>query len=432
MPEPVSVATSVFTAFNTLIKAISLAAHYKEVPREVTQLHTNIERAESSIKTANRLVRTKAHYLDPRLIDETNKSIEATNSVLLLVRDSIEACRKDIQVEKTVSFKNRAAWLLWKNQEFLSQLQTLGNCLNALDRDIVRMEMARPPIILINGNAAPPAYVTSAPDEENGNGRRERTGLALHEKPPFPRSPTKRLRSRSKNSSQVNSKKHVPAENADRGLSSGNEDGDEGYESDEALPARSRSTPIGVAANTQNIIDDVTLFANATIGIDTSPHGISIVQNDPLRQVQFFQFPQDAGRLATPPEESINIPELPATRDDEYELGASAPVAPISLSLSSRNPWRKVVMQSSASSRQSTESVDRQGTPAQSPNVEETQPWNKTMSNSIEDADEITTNVLGLSITAPPTLSREGTGDGLAYQETERKQTKWRRKSDFI
>lgn len=425
MPEPVSIATSVFSGFNTLIKAISLAAHYKEVPREVTQLHTNIERAESSINTARRLVRTKAHFLDPRLIEETNKSIDATNSVLLLVRDSIEACRKDIQIEKTVSFKNRAAWLLWKNQEFLSQLQTLGNCLNGLDRDIVRMEMARPPIILVNSNAAPPAYVTPTQDGENSRGSKERTGLVLNEKPPFPRSPTKRLRSRSKNSSQVSLNKHVDA------LSPANEGGDEGYESDEAVPARSRSTPISVASNTQDTMDDVNLFATATIGIDTSSIGISIMQNDPLRHVQFLQFPQDAGNFAEPLEGTI-IPELPATRGDEYESGAAAPVAPTCLSLSSRNPWRKFVAQSSASSRKSTDSINRGGTPIQSPNFGNSRVWNHTSSNSIEDVEEITKNPLHLSTTAPPAPYVTGTGDGLKCQETERRPAKWRRKSDFI
>src|ERR1700754_918091 len=98
MPEPVVIATSIFSGFNSLIKTITLAAHYKDVPNEVKQLHTNIIRAESSINIAKRLTRSKGHYLDPRLIKDTDESIAATNDVVFLLRNSIEACRKDLEL----------------------------------------------------------------------------------------------------------------------------------------------------------------------------------------------------------------------------------------------------------------------------------------------------------------------------------------------
>ncbi|ETI22825.1 hypothetical protein G647_06901 [Cladophialophora carrionii CBS 160.54] len=466
MPEPVVIATSIFSGFNSFVKAISLAAHYKEVPNEVRQLHTNIERAESAINIARRLLRSKAHYLDPRLLQETEESIEKTNSALLLVRDSIEACRKDLEIRQTVTPKNRVAWLLWKNQEFLSQLQTLGNCLGALDRDIGRLEMAHPPIVFVNGNLGPPAYADN--DRKSGKGTTFRVEADDEEekKPPFPRSPTKRIRSksRSNNGSQVNlnlDKRTGTRRGGLRNLSPQFADGDEGYESDE-LSLRPRS---GDDQTTPDATEDLALFANATIGIGVDDDsglglGLSISQGQlSVRQMDFLQQAGPAIAAAATSRSRPAISELPGPSEPHGEAeqqpkpdpGAiqtptSIPIptpTPNLYALSSKNPWRRLAVQQSTSTLNGSVGTYHRVDP---PNAVDPEPDAasviSTTTTAVEDVDEsdITRNLLGLSVTAPavPTGAGSGSGSGstssigLLSPELEPKKVKWRRKSVFI
>jgi hypothetical protein len=459
MPEPVLVATSIFSGFNSFVKAVSLAAHYKEVPNEVKQLHTNIERAESAINIANRLLRSKAHYLDPRLIQETEESVDKTNHVLLLVRDSIEACRKDLEIRETVTAKNRVAWLLWKNQEFLSQLQTLGNCLGALDRDIGRLEMAHPPIVFVSGGYAPSPYADG--DRKGGFSTSTTTfgvGAADDEdqKPPFPRSPTKRLRSssRSNNSSQVNLNLNKRADTtrlgASRTLSPKLADGggDEGYESNDDQPA------------TRDAAEDPVLFANATIGIDTSGPGLGLTTISQgqlnIRQVNILHQAGTAIAVARP-----GIAELPVPTEVNQQADPDPdpipPAAPNPYAFSSKNPWRRLAIQQSTSNLNSSGSfaVSQREDPPNAVDYDAAS-MISTTTTAVEDADEsdMTRNLLGLSFTAPAVLSGSGTGSGpgpgrgprsgsgsgsgsgstdtILSPGPEVKKVKWRRKSGFI
>ncbi|OCT51171.1 hypothetical protein CLCR_08532 [Cladophialophora carrionii] len=473
MPEPVVIATSIFSGFNSFVKAISLAAHYKEVPNEVRQLHTNIERAESAINIARRLLRSKAHYLDPRLIQETEESIEKSNSALLLVRDSIEACRKDLEIRQTVTPKNRVAWLLWKNQEFLSQLQTLGNCLGALDRDIGRLEMAHPPIVFVNGNLGPPAYADN--DRKPGKGTTFRVEADDEEekKPPFPRSPTKRIRShsRSNNGSQVNlnlDKRIGTRRGGLRNRSPQFTDGDEGYESDE-LPLRPRSRD---DQTTPDATEDLALFANATIGVgldDGSGLGLGLSISQGQLSVRQMDFLQQAGpamaaaatsrsrpgnsELPEPSELHVEAEQQPKPDPGAIQTPTSIPVptptpTPNLYGLSSKNPWRRLAVQQSTSTLNSSVGTFHRVVP---PNAVDPDPDAasviSTTTTAVEDVDEsdITRNLLGLSVTAPAVPSGGGSGPGpgsgsgsgssvvgLLSPELEPKKVKWRRKSVFI
>ncbi|EXJ58198.1 hypothetical protein A1O7_05623 [Cladophialophora yegresii CBS 114405] len=496
MPEPVVIATSIFSGFNSFVKAISLAAHYKEVPNEVRQLHTNIERAESSINIARRLLRSKAHYLDPRLIRETEESIEKTNNTLLLVRDSIEACRKDLEIRQTVTPKNRVIWLLWKNEEFLSQLQTLGNCLGALDRDIGRLEMAHPPIVFVNGNLWPPAYADNDCKATTfgveADGKEEK-------KPPFPRSPTKRIRStsRSNNSSQVNlplGKRTHKRHGSSRNLSPQFADGDEGYESDElSLPPRTADDQ-----TSRDATEDLTLFANTTIGIginnDTPGVGLGLSISEGQLSVRQIDFLQQAGpaiaAAAATPRSRLGISELPGPSSElqgeqpESDLVVTqtqiptwipmqTPISiptptqthtPISIptrtitptsirtpnpyTFASKNPWRRLAVQQSTSTSTLNSSIatwPRSDPPnAADPDLDAASVVStSTSTTAVEDADEsdvtrdldLDLNLLGLSVTAPAVPTRGGaSGDAvlLPGPGLEVKKVKWRRKSGFI
>ncbi|KIW66688.1 hypothetical protein PV04_05996 [Phialophora macrospora] len=448
MPEPVLVATSIFSGFNSFVKAISLAAHYKEVPNEVKQLHTNIERAESSINIANRLLRSKAHYLDPRLVQETEESVDKTNHVLLLVRDSIESCRKDLEIRETVTPKNRVAWLLWKNQEFLSQLQTLGNCLGALDRDIGRLEMAHAPIVFVSGSYAPSAYADS--DRKGGTLATTTTfGIGAaddeDEKPPFPRSPTKRLRSksRSNNSSQVNLSPNKRAaatrRGASRTLSLQLADGDEGYESEDQT--------------TQDAAEDPVVFANATIGIDTSGTGLGFTISQGhgqlnVRQVNILHEASTPTIATGTPRSGPEMAELPVSPEPHTEVehqvkstpdpDAVPPAIPNPYAFSSKNPWRRLALQQSTSTLNSSVALSQREDPPNAVDYDAASMISTTTTAAgdaeADESDGTARNLLRLSLTAPAGSSGSGpgSGPGPGSTVTEAKKVKWRRKSGFI
>ncbi|KAK4942989.1 hypothetical protein LTR10_017374 [Elasticomyces elasticus] len=186
--DPTTIAGALFSGLNAIVKGVSYGAHFVDVPKEVTQLQQNIQTADQSINTAKRLVRLKSHYLNPYLVKESQSSIDAVENVLRHVRDSIEDCRKDLEVKNTVSVKHRAIWVLWKNQEFLSKLETLNTCLGALNRDILRLEMASPPpVVLVGGVPFAPDYADAQVDPI-----RDPAATRLRSKPSFARSPSKR------------------------------------------------------------------------------------------------------------------------------------------------------------------------------------------------------------------------------------------------
>ncbi len=431
MPEPVVITASIFSGFNSVIKAINLAAHYKEVPNEVKQLHTNIDRAESAINIARRLQRSKIHYADPRLIKDTDESIEKTTSILLLVRNSIEACRKDLEVKETVTAKNRVAWLLWKNQEFVSQLQTLGNCLDALDRDIVRMEMAHPPLVLVSRGRAPPAYAADDGKEDTDGELVARLDDEKAQKLPFPRSPTRRIL-RSNNSSRININKRVQSEQGSRYLSPQLQGDDEGYEFDRPTSRpQSRDQTVLENDDTREAVTDTgTLFANATIGVDTSGLGLSIPQGAlNARQVRFL-YQVASNTSSSVRVEPYGISELPASHSDETDQLAIAPT--LVKGFSSRNPWRKLVAQPSTSTLTDMPGNHSEEAVTNSPYGDGGRLAATTTSTLVGDAEATVGNLLRLTATAPATPLASGSIDPLLSPETERRKFKWRRRSDFI
>lgn len=186
MVEPTTIVSSVFAALNTIVRGISYTAHFAEVREEVKQLQINIEITDRSIKTANRLIDTRSHYLDPHLVQEAKDNVRATKEVLDLVCSSIESCRKDLALNNSVSAPTRAAWVAWRSERFRSKLQTLMMCCNALNRDIQRMEAASPP------SGPPPSYGDNG---YLGAGAPDRLAVGNNtHKPSFSRSPSRRMR----------------------------------------------------------------------------------------------------------------------------------------------------------------------------------------------------------------------------------------------
>ena len=178
MPEPTAIVGAVFSGLNGILQFAQQSAHFAEVTNEVRQLQINVRLADDSIKTAHRLIRLKGHYLDNHLLNDVDQSIKHTENILQKLRDSVEGCRKDIETRGSVSVKNRTIWVVFKNHEFLSKLATLTNAMNALNRDINRMETARMPEM-----NAPPIYTEYADGDEPAEGATVRS---------FPRSPTMR------------------------------------------------------------------------------------------------------------------------------------------------------------------------------------------------------------------------------------------------
>ncbi|KIW94191.1 uncharacterized protein Z519_05507 [Cladophialophora bantiana CBS 173.52] len=434
MPEPVSIATSVFSGFNAFIKAISLAAHYKEVPKEVKQLHTNIERAERTINIANRLLRSKAHYLDPRLREETRQSIEATENVLLLVRDSIEGCRKDLELQQTVTFKNRAAWLLWKNQGFLSQLQTLVNCLDALDRDILRLDMVHPPLILVGGSLAPPAYDDGDLEEYKHNGGDVQMAPSRgREKPPFPCSLTKRLRSCNNSSSQINLNSLADAQRTPEDFSSTlyNDNSDKSHRSDNRSPPQAVNGRENL--NTRNMGEYADQFDMDTLEVDPTGLGLSFLQTGSnTRQVRFLQLNQDNTLSPVQRLQDVYISELPVAHDTTQSIEAPYPMP---YSYSSNNPWRNI--QANRSPPTPVDPPDGHRGPVSAfpppPESDCTRSGTINTPTISDDGEGIAKNFLDHWSTAPAApLDGNCLTGGLLPLEPQEKKVKWQRKSDFI
>ena len=143
-----------------------------ELPGAVRQLQINVQLAAEAINTANRLIRLKPYLDREHLVADTNRNIKHTEDVLKLLQDTVEACRKDIELKNTVGFNNRLKWIVFKEKDFLDKLATLTNALGCLNRDILRMENVPAPQL--------PTYGESM-QEQGGPVRR------------FPRSPSRRV-----------------------------------------------------------------------------------------------------------------------------------------------------------------------------------------------------------------------------------------------
>jgi hypothetical protein len=421
MLEPTTIASAVFSGFNSLIKAVTLAAHYKDVPNEVKQLHTNIQRAERSINIAERLTRQKGHYLDPRLIKDTDESITATQDVALLLRNSIEACRKDLELSRTVKPKNRLVWLLWKNQEFLNQLQTLSNCLTALDREIVRLEMAQPPTVVVNGSPVPPAYPSSNRNEGEQADKEE------EERPIFPRSPTRRLRhSRTRSRSQSSIRTASEVEQSSHYLVARLENGDEGYESETAHSRTQGSSLRRIGGHmARDHQQTAALSAEATVGLDTRVSAIAIPQGQiNVRQVRVSQ-----QHAAWPSSFTGQVFELSDTSKPENDDQSNHSFGS---AFSSRNPWRSFVPQSSTLTLNSLANVPQDhasGSCQDTGNVNAVYTQSQT---SVRVACAVDNEPLGLVVSAPAVRSWGGSTETLTISEAGRLAITWRRRSDFI
>jgi hypothetical protein len=425
MLEPTTIASAVFSGFNSLIKAVTLAAHYKDVPNEVKQLHTNIQRAERSINIAERLIRRKGHYLDRRLIKDTDESITATQDVALLLRNSIEACRKDLELSKTVKPKNRLVWLLWKNQEFLNQLQTLSNCLTALDREIVRLEMAHPPIVVVSGSPVPPAY----PNKERNEG--EVTDKeAADERLGFPRSPTRRvLRSRTRNGSQSSIRPLSNVKQSSHHQSPQLENRDEGYEPGPARPHAQGSNLRRTADHeARDLYQRAAAFPEATLTLGTRASGIAI----PPGQINARQ-----GRVLqqhpawTPPsaEQVFELSDTSNTFKLEQVIQSNNS---FERAFSSKNPWRSFAPQPSTSTLNSLASVPQNHVPGAWQGTDNVATAHSRPQTNVRQDYAMDTEPLDHVVPAPDVQSWGGSTDTLNTSDAGRSPMPWRRRSDFI
>ena len=162
----------VASGLTSIIKVTEFSAQYAGVTRAVRQLQINVQLAAEAINTANRLIRLKPYLDREHLVADTNRNIKHTEDVLKLLQDTVEACRKDIELKNSVGFNNRLKWVVFKEKDFLDKLATLTNALGCLNRDILRMENVPAPQL--------PTYGESMQEQE-GPVRR------------FPRSPSRRI-----------------------------------------------------------------------------------------------------------------------------------------------------------------------------------------------------------------------------------------------
>ena len=169
--EPIGLSI-VASGLTSIIKVTEYSAQYAGVTRAVRQLQINVQLAAEAINTANRLMRLKPYLDREHLVADTNRNIKHTEDVLKLLQDTVEACRKDIELKNTVGFNNRLKWIVFKEKDFLDKLATLTNALGCLNRDILRMENVPAPQL--------PTYGESMQEQE-GPVRR------------FPRSPSRRV-----------------------------------------------------------------------------------------------------------------------------------------------------------------------------------------------------------------------------------------------
>ncbi|ETN36339.1 uncharacterized protein HMPREF1541_08616 [Cyphellophora europaea CBS 101466] len=168
--EPGSIASAVFSGLNALVVVIKHSAHFAAVPEEVTQLQINVRLADDSVGTARRLRRLNASVLDDHLKSDVDRAVSAVEEILGLVRETVEACRKDLEIKKTVGWGNRAAWLVWRKEDFVGKLSTLTNALAVLNRDVGRMELCARLSAVTDSIVVPPGRRVQRTDEdENGD-----------------------------------------------------------------------------------------------------------------------------------------------------------------------------------------------------------------------------------------------------------------------
>lgn len=188
--EPTSIASAVFSGLNALLIIVKQSAHLASVNTEVSQLQINVRIADNAVRTARRLVRLNAAALDAHLCADVDRSIEAVEKILALLRDKVEACRRDLETRGTVGWRNRTAWLGWRKEEFAGMLATLTNTMGGLNRDIGRMETCIRLSAAMGNFTAPSRYgaKTLDDDEDDDDGDEN---VWKHQSV-FPRSPTMR------------------------------------------------------------------------------------------------------------------------------------------------------------------------------------------------------------------------------------------------
>lgn len=189
MVEPTSIAGAVFSGLNALLVIVKQSAHLASVNTEVSQLQINVRIADNAVQTARRLVRLNAAALDAHLCADVDRSIEAVEKILTLLRDKVEACRRDLETRGTVGWRNRTAWLWWRKEEFAGMLATLTNAMGGLNRDIGRMETCIRLSAAMGNFTAPSRYgAKSLGDDENeDDGEDRKIDQSI-----FPRSPMMR------------------------------------------------------------------------------------------------------------------------------------------------------------------------------------------------------------------------------------------------
>lgn len=187
MVEPTSIASAVFSGLNALLIIIKQSAHLAQVNTEVSQLQINVRIADNAVRTARRLVRLNAAALDAHLCADVDRSIEAVEKILTLLRDKVEACRRDLETRGTVGWRNRTAWLGWRKEEFAGMLATLTNTMGGLNRDIGRMETCIRLSAATGNFTAPSRYGAKSLHEDEDDDEEVWKHHSF-----FPRSPTMR------------------------------------------------------------------------------------------------------------------------------------------------------------------------------------------------------------------------------------------------
>lgn len=476
MVEPTSVASALFSGLNAIIKGVSYGAHFADVPKEVTQLQQNIQTADLSINTAKRLLQHKTHYLNPHLVKESQASIDNVESVLRHVRDSIEACRKDLEVKRTVSVKHRAIWILWKNQEFLSKLETLNTCLGALNRDILRLEMASPPpVVLVGGISVSPdvggdAYFDPGRDAAAAATR-------LRSKASFARSPSKRwvgnsaststfdLNSSSANNSRVDLRSMKSSStitlvsgscNNDSGSGLGvrTGDGDEGYQSDDGLSTRSSRLSLRAHSNSVAKLDDadddnMAFIAGSGLSVDLDERRTSISRKGSSVYARTSSSQNESGVYARLNDLSISDTGRPHADMNGYEMSSagsifelpgsypssdSIPASAQPDTLASYDPRREQVLHELLTPESDWKSGSVRSKRSCVPSIVEVEVDQDT------DNTQGDMNFLSPSVTAPASMVTTGSEmDSSTMQDRaslltnyERKRLQRRRRSDFI
>lgn len=190
MVEPTTIASAVFSGLNALLLVVRQSAHLAAVDKEVSQLQINVRIADNAVRTARRLVRLNAAALDAPLCADVDRSVEAVEAILALLRDTAEACRRDLETRGTVGWRNRATWLVWRKEEFAGMLTTLTNAMAGLNRDIGRMETCIRLSAATGNFTAPSRYAAKSFDDDGDDESPE--DRLLMRRSAFPRAPTRR------------------------------------------------------------------------------------------------------------------------------------------------------------------------------------------------------------------------------------------------